>query len=411
MVTPTLHPVWLDDADVQRLFAVLGAPTVDVRSVGGCVRDAVLGRDRPDAEIDIGTPEPPRDVMQRLSRAGIRAVATGLAHGTVTAVIDGHTFEITSLRRDTACDGRHAQVEFTTDWQEDARRRDFTMNAMSLTPKGLLHDYHGGAADARDGRVRFVGAPDDRIQEDYLRILRLFRFTALYGRTPIDELTLAACRRHKTGLRQLSAERVHGELAKLLAAPNPAPTVDQMAACGVLGVVVSESATRANLEHLVAAERAVGSESMTWVRRLAALVPETDIAAMATKLKLSRAETERLQRIVMPLSPPAADVRRAVFRDGPEIAVDRLLLTWALDAAGGQSPAPIWRDAVALARQWTPPPVPVRGDDAIALGVAPGPRMGELLDRVTAWWIGRDFQPSRAEAQAELARLIRIERG
>src|SRR5579871_5681187 len=185
----TLHPVWLSAPELTRLFAALGAPAVDVRCVGGSVRDAVLGRDRVDSEIDIGTPEPPDRVIARLAEARIKAIPTGLDHGTVTAVVEGRAFEITSLRRDTACDGRHAAVEFTTDWHEDVRRRDFTMNAMSLGPGGALYDDHDGVADARAGRVRFVGDPDDRIQEDYLRILRLFRFTALYGRTPIDSPT------------------------------------------------------------------------------------------------------------------------------------------------------------------------------------------------------------------------------
>src|SRR4051812_43644908 len=188
------------------LFAALGAPDLDVRFVGGCVRNAIIGR--PIADFDIGTPEPPTVVLKRLARAGIRAIPTGIEHGTVTAVVGKQSYEITSLRRDTACDGRHAAVEFTTDWEEDARRRDFTINAMSLKPDGTLFDYHGGFEDARAGRVRFVGEPADRIQEDYLRILRLFRFFAWYGREEIDTATLNAVGMLKGGLTRLSAERI-----------------------------------------------------------------------------------------------------------------------------------------------------------------------------------------------------------
>ena len=260
------RPVWRNDPKLARLFAALGAPTVDVRAVGGCVRDAVMERDRPDSEIDIGTPEPPDAVTKRLEDAGLRALPTGIAHGTVTALVEGRTFEITSLRRDTACDGRHAAVEFTTDWQEDARRRDFTFNAMSLTPKGVLHDDHDGVADARAGRVRFVGDPADRIQEDYLRILRLFRFAALYGRRPIDEATLAACRAHKSGLARLSAERVQTELAKLLAAVDPTAAVAQMRSVGVFAEILPLDDNEGMLRNLIAIEQGANAADRAWLR-------------------------------------------------------------------------------------------------------------------------------------------------
>ena len=186
------RPVWRNDPKLARLFAALGAPTVDVRAVGGCVRDAVMERDRPDSEIDIGTPEPPDAVTKRLEDAGLRALPTGIAHGTVTALVEGRTFEITSLRRDTACDGRHAAVEFTTDWQEDARRRDFTFNAMSLTPKGVLHDDHDGVADARRELRRTkdrLGRPDDRLERPPVEVVhpRLRRRRAAHRREEAEE--------------------------------------------------------------------------------------------------------------------------------------------------------------------------------------------------------------------------------
>jgi poly(A) polymerase len=402
-----LAPAWLKARALSRLFDALGAPAVDVRCVGGSVRDAVLGRDRATTEIDLGSPEPPKTVMARLRDAGIKCIPTGLAHGTVTAVVDGRGFEITSLRRDTACDGRHAAVEFTTDWREDARRRDFTMNAMSMDRDGALYDDHGGETDARAGRVRFVGDPGDRIQEDYLRILRLFRFAATHGRTPIDDATLAACTRHKDGLGRLSAERVQAEMSKLLAAADPAAALEQMDACGVLAVVLPHRLSVKGVRRMMAAEARAGIADHAWIRRLAALVPDDAVSAVALRLKLSRADAARLRAVVtdsIALNGPAVDVRRALFHDGGAIVADRLLRAWAL-WAGKNAPAQrAWEEAVAQAKAWTPHPLPVTGQDVLAFGIPPGPRVGGILAAMTEWWIDRGFKPTRAEALGELKR-------
>jgi poly(A) polymerase len=383
------------------LFAALGAPAVDVRFVGGCVRNWLMKR--PITDFDLATPEPPDVVMQRLEKAGLRAIPTGIAHGTVTAVLGDETYEITSLRRDTACDGRHAAVEFTTDWAEDARRRDFTINAMSLRPDGALFDYHDGLDDAKAGRVRFVGDPADRIQEDYLRILRLFRFFAWYGRVALDAPTLGAVKRLKDGLVRLSVERITQEIAKLLAAPDPVPAVTLMTGAGVLADVLA-GADPVHLEALVSAENE-SAVAPDWLRRLAVMLP---VDARAQGLVLSNKEADRLAQLTAAtpaLSPatPEGTWNRALYELGSAVVIDRLLLAWARDGRDAFA----WRTCIAAARRWTPVTFPVSGADVLALGIAPGPLVGTLLRKLEDWWIHAAFKPARPALLEELARLAK----
>lgn len=383
-----------------RLFAALGAPARDVRYVGGIVRNRLLGEALGD--VDIGTPDTPNVVMERLNAAGFKAIPTGLDHGTVTAVDGGLTYEITTLRRDTACDGRHAVVEFTEDWIEDAGRRDFTINAMSLGPDGTLFDYHGGVEDARAGKVRFVGDPADRIQEDYLRVLRLFRFQARYGRSDIDNATLDAVRVHAKDLARLSAERIARELAKLLEARNPAPVVAVMTTTGVLAEVLPEARPGPALARLVAREHETALPA-DWLRRFATLLGE-DTKETAARLKLSNAEAQRLATLAAagPALGPATsltDLNRALYHQGQGVVTDRLLIAWAKD---GDDPA--WKQQLARANAWTDRTFPLSGADVLALGLPPGPKVGELLRAVEDWWIDAGFTPDRAAALAELAR-------
>ena len=391
--------------EAARLFEALGAPLVDARAVGGCVRNAVMGLTVD--EIDAATPEVPDAVMQRLAHAGVRAMPTGLDHGTVTALIGQRTFEITSLRRDTACDGRHAAVEFTSDWEEDARRRDFTFNALSMRPDGTLFDYFGGVADAQAGRVRFVGNPADRIQEDYLRILRLFRFFAWYGRANLDPAALAACRSYADGLTRLSAERVQAEIVKTLAAPAPAPVLALMKEVGVLRIVLPESGDLRRLAALTRIESAIAAPT-DWRRRLAACIGEADADAVAQRLKFSTADRLRLVRLtaaepLIDAATPRPLVRAAHYRLGPDIVYDRVLLGWAharvLAAASDDAH---WRTQLELVTAWQPQALPVSGVDVLALGIPQGPRVGEILAAVEEWWMARDFAPSRGETLAEL---------
>jgi poly(A) polymerase len=390
---------WMTAPAVSRVLRALGAGSADVRFVGGAVRNAVMGLDV--KEVDLATPELPARVIERLKTAGLKAVPTGLDHGTVMAVTDGETFEITTLRKDTACDGRHAAVEFTTDWHEDARRRDFTFNAMSLRADGAVFDDHGGWDDAKAGRVIFVGAPADRMQEDYLRILRLFRFFAWYGRVPLDANTLQACRDHVAGLDRLSGERVQQELSKLLAAPSPFEAVTLMSATGVLQRILPEAHEITALKHLVPLER-----EPDWLRRLAVLLPEDAADAVADRLKLSNADRDRLRALATAsaihdrIDPQT--LRRALYHDGAALVTDRALLAWARSPAD----AGPWRALLEEAAAWTPKSLPVSGADVLGFGVKAGPAVGRLLAAVEDWWIGAGFAPGRDETLAQLRHLI-----
>ncbi len=383
---------------VVRLLRALDADSIDVRFVGGAVRNAVMGL--PVSEIDLATPDTPQRVIERLHQSGLKAVPTGLDHGTVMAVVDNATFEITTLRRDTACDGRHAAVEFTTDWHEDARRRDFTMNAMSLRPDGALFDDHGGWDDAKTGRVRFVGNAADRIQEDYLRTLRLFRFFAWYGRAPIEPATLMACRVHAAGLARLSAERIQQELVKLLNAPSPVEAAALMAANDVLQYVLPGESDVSSFTRLVACETQTNT-AHSWIRRLAAL-SRAPTESVADHLKLSNSDRERL-KVLMQVEPVLDDhtdplrLRRALFHLGASLVSDRILLAWSRQGDAG-SPAP-WRALLEAAAAWSPKILPVSGSDVLDLGVKAGPAVGRLLAAVEDWWIGAGFEPSHTWQQ------------
>ena len=378
----TLHPPYLDDPALRRVLAALPG----ARMVGGCVRDAVLGRTV--ADIDLATPEPPDAVAARLRASGIKVVPTGLQHGTVTAVADGKPFEITTLRRDVSTDGRHATVAWTDNWQEDAARRDFTINAMSLSPDGVVHDYFGGLADLRGGRVRFVGDPAVRIAEDYLRILRFFRFFARFGAGEPDESALCTIGASVPGLARLSAERVWSELKRILAVPGAGPALRLMASVAVLPAVLPGAGDPA----------LAGRLPPDPVLRLAALSPEpADV--LAARFRLSNAERDQLDllRRAPVLGPDAADdaVRRALA-DWPPAA-----LAGAAWLSGGDGAALAERIARMQPVRWT-----LAGRDVVALGVPRGPAVGELLREVRDWWLRGGAQAGEAACRAELARLV-----
>jgi len=389
-------PRWMRENATRRVVRALTVADGAPRFVGGAVRDTVLGRAVID--IDLGTPLKPEAVMERLSAAGIRAVPTGIAHGTVTAVTPKRSFEITTLRRDVETYGRHAKVAFDADWGADAQRRDFTMNALSLDARGVIYDYVGGLADLKAGRVRFVGDPATRIREDVLRLLRFYRFFAHYGKGSGDRAARAACRAAVPLLPTLSAERVAVETLKLLAALDPARALRLMQADGVLKVLLPEAGGLIRLRRLVALEPQPDP-----IRRLAALVAR-DPAAVAERLKLSGAQRNRLTAL---LAKPAADLngaraaqRRALYRWGPELYRDRLLLAAAARGVGRRRVAPLLR----LAQGWRPPQFPLKGRDLVAAGIVPGPQIGKLLAALEAWWIKGDFRATAAQCRAELNR-------
>ena len=389
--TPALRippPDWLTQPPLTAVLAALP----EARVAGGAVRDTLAGR--PVADIDLATPRPPGEVMEALAAVGIRTVPTGLAHGTVTAVAGGRGFEITTLRRDVETDGRHAVVAFTDDWREDAARRDFTLNALSMTPDGAVYDYFGGIADLRAGIVRFVGDPAQRIAEDYLRILRFFRFFARYASGPPDPAAVAAIRAGIPGLAGLSAERVWSELRRILAAPDPCRAVVLMAELGVLAAVLPEGADPGALQRLVA--RGAPADPLL---RLATLLTG-DALALAERLRLSNADRDRLLALrSAPLAQPSDDdaaLRRLLADTPKDILIDR---TWF-----GGGVAPDWdrlRDRLAAMSR---PVFPLVGRDVVACGVAPGPRVGTLLRDLRRWWLDGGCTADRAACRAELAR-------
>jgi poly(A) polymerase len=340
-------------------------------------------------DVDIATPLAPERVAALLADAGLRAIPTGISHGTVTAISAGKPFEVTTLRRDVETFGRRARVAFTDDWAADAARRDFTMNALYADPNGSVYDPTGGLADLARGRVRFVGDPRARIEEDVLRLLRFFRFHAHYGRGAPDKAALAACRALAPKLPTLSGERVRAELLRLLEAPEPARITVLMAKQGVLRHVVPELTNHRRLAALAKIE-----ETPDALRRLAAGLRTRHIDAVADRLRLSNAERARLAAMLgKPIPTPKLDTRarrRLLYEIGAETYRDRALLAGFPRLAASAT---------------APPRLPLAGRDVRALGVVQGPEVGRLLAAVESWWIARDFKPGRAECLQYLQSL------
>ena len=407
-------PAWMTAPTTSRVLAALHAGGVEARFVGGCVRDAVLGRAVMD--IDIATPASPTRVTALLAAAGIKVVPTGVDHGTVTAVAAGDPFEITTLREDVATDGRWAEVAFTDDWTADAARRDFTMNAMFCDPDGTVYDPFGGWSDLLAGRVRFVGDPGARIREDALRLLRFFRFHAHYGQGDPDAAGLAAAASEAARVKALSAERVRTELLRLLGAPDPVPVMEIMQTHEVLARISQDLARISQelmeIETLALLIRIEGemNEMADPLRRLGAVLNSgpNGAAAVAEGLRMSRQQVARLAAMRQPplhFAPdaPGPALRAALYREGPQIVRDRLLLTAAARERGGYM---LDRQGLAAAlaeiAAWTPQKLPIDGTDVQALGVPRGPRVGRLLREVESWWIEHDFAPDRTACLARL---------
>ena len=374
---------WMSDPAAGAVLDALEAAGGQdcARFVGGAVRNTLMGL--PVADVDIATTLTPQAATAALAAAKIRVVPTGIEHGTVTAVRDHKPFEITTLRRDVETDGRRAVVAFTTDWAEDAARRDFRLNALYADREGVVYDYVGGGIDdARDGRVVFVGDAETRIREDYLRVLRFFRFFAWYGHGDIDAEGLAACVRLKDGVARLSAERVSKELLRLLEAPDPRKAVRLMADSGVLAVAVPTALDFERFDKLVEIDPDPAL-------RLSALLPDDPkaVVALADALRLSTAQRDRLEAaahsISLDLDAPGA--RAAIYRLGAPTFLDRVKRALAKTNATQAQ----W--LLHAATDWTPPVFPLGGGDVMALGVAKGPEVGRLLRETEDWWVASDF--------------------
>ncbi len=406
---------WMTAPGVRAVMDALAGAGGAVRFVGGCVRDAVLGRD-PDGDVDIATTLPPDRASAALQAAGVRVVPTGIDHGTVTAIAGGAHYEVTTLREDVRTDGRRAEVAFTDDWRADAARRDFTINAMSMTEAGEVHDYFGGLGDLAAGRVRFVGDAETRIREDVLRVLRFFRFHARYGRGAPDAAALAAAERLAGLVPGLSGERVWAELGRILTGPGPDAALGLMTGAGVLRQVVPEAVDHARLGALAAIEAARGIVPPSPVRRLAAaLATDAEGArAVAGRLRMSRAERERLAGlaeggVAVPPDLAPATARRAIYREGAAPWRDRVLLSWAAARARGAGDGvdAAYAALLAVADDFVPPELPVGGEDAKALGLDAGPALGAALRAVEDWWLAEDFRPGREECLAKLRAAVR----
>jgi poly(A) polymerase len=394
----TLHPAWLEKPSVQTLIRVCAEQDIPIRFVGGCVRDTLMNRSAHD--IDVATPISPDVIAETFERLGFSVPNEGkaMAHGRVRVVVKGEPFEITTLRIDKQCDGRHAEVAFTEDWKQDAERRDFTMNALSLTPDGQLYDYTGGVADATAGEVRFIRDAAERIQEDSLRILRFFRFQATHGQGEPELTALEACQQaaEQGKLHGLSVERIASEMEKLLAAPDPLQSLSLMHQYKVLQALCPD--TKPALEHmqrLIQTEQDAGMTPDPWVR-LVVLYPEK-AQELAEQWKLSNDTKSTITKLAtLPEIPTEQGVREAVYKDGNAIASGVVLR----DAASGKQENAA--ELLKVATQFEKPIFPVNGADLIALGMISGRELGKKKDQLEKVWIESGFTASNEKLLAEL---------
>lgn len=389
-------PDWATDPPARALLAALGP---GARFVGGCVRDALTGA--VPADLDLGVPYPPEETTRRLAAAGIKAVPTGIEHGTITAVLPGKVFEVTSLRRDVETFGRHARVEFGADWREDAARRDFTISALSLDADGRLYDYFDGRRDLAEGRVRFIGDAAARIREDLLRLLRFFRFHARFAKGAFDVDAVTACRECAGLLPSLSAERVRGEMFRLLAGPSAPAMLEAMRGVGALAhwLPEADAGAIARLARLAEFEARAGAAPDP-IRSLACCA--LDAERFAARWRLSNAEAARLARLASPKArhDAAADsrARRRIFYEAGEDAADRALLD------GAEFADPARADALyEEAKNWRRPVFPVTGDDLRDIGMVPGPDLGKMLKKLERDWVFADFGLPKEKLLAALA--------
>lgn len=397
-----LDAAWLREGPLPRLLAVLDRDGEEARIIGGAVRNALIGE--PVHEYDVATTAVPDEVVRRVTAAGFKAVPTGIAHGTVTVVIDRHPFEVTTLRLDVETYGRHAKVAFGRDWAGDAHRRDFTINALSVAADGSIHDYTHGLADLEARRVRFIGEAKTRIAEDYLRILRFFRFHAAYGHGDPDRDGLAACVEGRAGLDQLSRERVRMEMMKLLLAARATPTLAVMSEVGLLLRVLGGVPYLATFEMMSKVEAAAGiaPDAARRLGALGAVTPE-DAERLWQRLRLTNAEHARLAAMGAhwrSLSPEHGEqaARAALYRLKPEHYVDCALLAWARSQTSAHDAA--WRALATLPQHWTAPVFPLKAADFMARGVEKGPALGAAVRAAEADWIKRAFPSDPAELHA-----------
>jgi len=395
---------WLSAPAVRAVFAILDEGNEPARIVGGAVRNALAGM--PVSDIDFATPLLPEEVSRRAEAAGVKAVPTGIEHGTVTLVVHGTGFQVTTLREDVETDGRHAVVRFGRDWEADARRRDFTVNALSIDAAGTVHDPLGGYPDIVARRIRFIGDAGQRIAEDRLRILRFFRFNAEFGASAFDPEGLSASIRARDGLRRLSAERVGQEMRRLVVAPRAAETAGIMQDSGILGMVLG------GVAYLGPFARLIGFLPEAGVAlRLAGLGCriEEDVERLARLLRLANVERDAMLAATvaarkLPPSVALPEARRSLYHLGTETWRNAVALAFAWN--GDASTESAWRDLYDLPDRWQPPRFPLSGTDALGAGAMRGPAVGTLLKAVEAWWVDRDFAPDEKALRNRLQQMV-----
>jgi tRNA nucleotidyltransferase/poly(A) polymerase len=401
---------WFRAAGVRRVFDLLDRDGEEARVIGGAVRNALLGL--PIRDIDFGTTATPDVVTQRAAAAGIKTVPTGIDHGTVTLVLDDSAFEVTTLREDIATDGRHATVRFGRDWDADARRRDFTINALSADAAGRIHDPVGGYDDIVARRVRFIGDAATRIAEDRLRILRFFRFHAEYAEGPLDPAGLSAAMAARNDLRDLSAERIGQEMRKIVVARRAVEVAAEMQESGIMGIVLGGVAYLAPFGKAVRAETAAGA-MVSAATRLATLACqiEEDVLRLVERLRLSNVERDRMLAALSAagMFAPFPDERAAralLYRLGEEAYRDGVFQGFAWSSS---PPGDAWKNLYHLPDRWTPPRFPLTGRDVMASGRERGPEIGVLLRAVESWWVEQDFAPDETAVRSRLQQMIAAE--
>ena len=395
---------WLQRPQVQAVFQALNRDGHEARIVGGALRNTLMGL--PVSDVDFAVTAPPDEVVALAEKAGLKSVPTGLDHGTVTIIVDHMPFEVTTLRRDVETHGRHATVAFTRDWTADASRRDFTINALYADAQGQIFDPLGGLEDIHRRKVRFIGSARERIREDYLRILRFFRFTADYSADLPDRDGLTACIEERAGLAGLSAERIRAELLRILVTRKPMLALEPMAESGLLISIVAGVVRLSHFLRMAGIEAELGLTASP-IRRLAALavMVKEDAERLSKRLRLSNAETAQLTAMAA-LEPEidreieARPARRVLYQLGERNYRERILTAWSrTDDAPSQE---AWKKLFLLPDQWQPPVFPLKGQDLVARGCAPGPGLGETLRRLEEKWIASDFQLTREELLASL---------
>ena len=399
---------WLQDEALQTVLEALDAANGKARVVGGAVRNSLLGL--PVADVDIATVWLPEQITKRIEAAGLRAVATGISHGTVTAICNNRPFEITTLRIDLSGDGRHAEIAYTQDWVADAARRDFTINALYLNSDGTIFDPLGGQQDVEERRVRFIGIADDRIHEDYLRILRFFRFFAQFSSGDIDVEGLAACIRGRIGVRELSAERVRAELLRLLEIKRCVETVETLSFTGILTDLLGGVAYLGTLRNIVAIEMAL-KLSPDRLLRLAVVACKIreDAARLARRLRLSKLEAKRISKVMdgyWRLTPALSvqDCQKQIYHSGPNIFRDRVLMAWA--RSGADPDATDWLTLFTFPDRWKVPVFPINATIVMERGIGPGEQLGSILRIAEDIWIDEEFPQDKVALSVILDRAV-----